>query len=166
MQNQHDAHRFGKHSGALIVASATSDFSQVSANGGDENGEFAGTAQSSGLHTDGRNPANDIKIMTGAYSLNKNSVVNDKIFSESFMRENQTCADQDQFYGTLPADTRAGTATAYQKNHFVTSIDESDGKIESGNTSGLQHKGSFRHPNQNGYNTGANSASRSNNGSS
>ena len=39
--------------------------------------------------------------MTGAYSLNKNSVVNDQLFTDSFMRENQqsTGIDQDHFYG-------------------------------------------------------------------
>ena len=88
LQNQNDVHRFGKHSGALIVASATSDFSQVSDNGGDGHVDFAGMGRSSGLNSHGRNATSDIKITTGAYSLNKNSVINDKIFSESFLKEN------------------------------------------------------------------------------
>lgn len=79
LQTQQDIYRFGKHSGALIVASATSDFSQVSDNVADGDANAADLRQ---------RKKNDIKIMTGAYSLNKNSVVNDKIFSDSFVREN------------------------------------------------------------------------------
>ena len=37
-----DIYRFGKHSGALIVASATSDFSQVSETGGDPDANGVG----------------------------------------------------------------------------------------------------------------------------
>lgn len=40
--HNNDMYRFGKHSGALIVASATSDFSQVSEAGGDADGTGGG----------------------------------------------------------------------------------------------------------------------------
>ena len=80
----------------MIVASATSDFSQVSENGGDI--DMTG-GNLSGIASHGLQNGNDIKIMTGAYSLNKTSVVKDQLFSDSFLKENQNCVDQDQFYG-------------------------------------------------------------------
>lgn len=109
-----DIYRFGKHSGALIVASATSDFSQVSETGGDA----AGTVDAEIANNMRQRKKNDIKIMTGAYSLNKNSVVNDQIFTDSFMRENQQSSgiDQDHFYGIPQSEGRAYTQTMYQND--------------------------------------------------
>ena len=72
----------------------------MSENGGDANIDITGLTglhnpNESGFNSDGRNITGDIKIMTGAYSLNKNSVINEKIFDESFIRENQGYVDHD-----------------------------------------------------------------------
>ena len=86
-----------------MVASATTDFSQVSGNAPQATGPNSVADQH------GRpKHASDIQIMTGAYSLNKNneSVIKEKIFNDSFLKENQ-----DHFYA-LNSEARAGTSAA------------------------------------------------------